>query len=52
MARFNDIKTLEKSAAVHAPIRNRFNRQRHLTRRDIFKQHRAAALAGWRQRAA
>ena len=26
-----------------------FNHQRHLNRRDIFKQGRAAALAEWRQ---
>ena len=28
---------------------NHFNHQRHLNRRDIFKQGRAAALAEWRQ---
>ena len=40
MARFRDIKTLQKFAAVHASIHNHFNHQRHLTRRDVFKQHR------------
>ena len=49
MARFRDIKTLQKFASVHASIHNH---QRHLTRRDIFKQGRAAALAEWRQLAA
>ena len=52
MARFRDIKTLQKFTAVHASIHNHFNHQRHLTRRDIFKQHGAAALAEWRQLAA
>ena len=58
MARFRDInnhniiKTLQKFTAVHASIHNHFNHERHLTRRDIFKQHRAAALTEWRQLAA
>jgi hypothetical protein len=29
-----------------------FNLERHLNRRDIFKQNRSAALAEWRQLAA
>ena len=49
MARFGDIKTLQKFAAVHASIYNHFNHQRHLNRRDIFNQYRAAALAEWCQ---
>ena len=52
MARFRDVKTLQKFAAVHASIHNHFNHERHLNRRDIFKQARAAALAEWRQLAA
>ena len=52
MARFRDEKTLQKFAAVHASIHNHFNHERHLNRRDIFKQARAAALAEWRQLAA
>ena len=52
MARFRDIKTLQKFAAVHASIHNHFNHQRLLNRRDTFKQHRATALAQWRQLAA
>ena len=43
MARFSDIKTLQKFASVHASFHNHFNHQRHLNRRDIFKQARAAA---------
>ncbi len=49
MAKFRDIKTLQKFAAVHASIHNHFNLDRHLNCRDIFKQNRAAVLAEWRQ---
>ncbi len=58
MARFRDIttrqkfKTLQKFAAAHASIHSHFNHDRHLNRRDIFKQNRATALAEWRQLAA
>ena len=52
MARFRDIKTLQKFSAVHASIYNHFNHQRHLNHRDIFRQARAAALAEWHQLAA
>ena len=46
MAKFRGIKTLQNFASVHASIHNHFNQDRHLNRRDIFKQNRAAALAG------
>jgi putative transposase len=46
MAKFRDVKTLQKFAAAHASIHNHFNH------RDIFKQNRSAALAEWRQLAA
>jgi putative transposase len=52
MAKFRDVKTLQKFAAVHASVHNHFNHERHLNRRDIFKENRAAALAEWRQLAA
>ena len=52
MARFRDIKTLQKFAAVHSMIHNHFNHQRNLNRRQVFKQYRAAALAEWRVLAA
>ncbi len=45
MAKFRDVKTLQKFASVDASVHNHFNHQRHLNRRDIFKQDRAAALA-------
>ena len=49
MAKFRNIKTLQKFASVHASIHNYFNLDRHLNRRDTFKQNRSAALAEWRQ---
>ncbi len=52
MAKFRDVKTLQKFAAVHASIHNHFNQDRHLDRRDIFRQNRSAALAEWCQLAA
>ncbi len=52
MARFRDIKTLQKFASIHASIHNHFNHQRHLNHRDTFKQTRATALTEWRQLAA
>jgi len=49
MAKFRDMKSLQKFAATHASIHNHFNLDRHLNRRDIFKQNRSSALAEWRQ---
>ena len=49
MAKFRDMKTLQKFAAAHASIHNHFNQDRHLNRRDIFKQNRSSALAEWRE---
>jgi len=52
MARFRDARTLQKFAAVQASIQNHFHQDRHLNRRDIFKQNRSVALAEWCQLAA
>ena len=52
MQRFRAVRTLQKFAAAHASIHNHFNHDRHLNRRDIFKQNRSAALVEWRQLAA
>jgi putative transposase len=49
MAKFRDMKTLQKFAAAHASTYNHFNHDRHLNSRDIFKRNRSAALAEWRQ---
>jgi len=52
MARFRDIKTLQKFASAHASIHNHFNLERHLIRRSDFKKNRSAALAEWCELAA
>ena len=52
MARFRDIKTLQKFSAMHSSLYNHFNHQRNLNPRHILKQNRAAALAEWRELAA
>jgi putative transposase len=52
MAKFRDIKTPQKFAAIHATSHNHFNLNRHFNCRDIFKQNHSAALAGWRLLAA
>lgn len=52
MAKFRDIKTLQKFASAHASIHNHFNHDRHLNPRETFRQNRSAALAEWRQLAA
>ena len=52
MAKFRNIMTLQKFAAIHASVHNHFNQDRHLNRRDIFKQNRSAAMAEWRELAA
>ena len=49
MARFRDIKTLQKFASAHVSIFNHFNHDRHLNNRETFKSARSAALAEWRQ---
>ena len=52
LARFRDVKTLQKFSVVHASIYNHFNHERQLVSRAIFKQNRAIALAEWNQLAA
>jgi len=49
MAKFRDVKILQIFASVHAPIHSHFSHDRHLNRRDMFKQNRSAAMAEWRQ---
>ena len=49
MAKFRSPATLRKFAAVHAPVHNHFNQERHLYSRKNFKLDRSAALAEWRQ---
>ena len=49
MARFRGTATLQKFASIHASVHNHFNQERHLYRRDIFKQNRSTALFEWRK---
>ena len=49
MAKFKDVKTLQKFTATHASICNHFNLSRDLNCRKIFKQNRALAVAEWRR---
>jgi putative transposase len=48
MERFRRMKTLQKFAAVHGTVHNHFNQERHLISRDLYRERRSAALAGWR----
>ena len=48
MQRFRRMRSLQKFVSVHASVFNHFNQDRSLTKRDHFKQSRAAALTEWR----
>ena len=48
MLRFRRMKTLQKFASVHAQVHNHFSQERHLVRRQIYRERRSAALAEWR----
>ena len=52
MAKFRDLKTLQKFASTHAAIHNLFNLERHIVSRNIYKQRRSGTLAEWRRLAA
>ncbi len=52
MAKFRNMKTLQKFASIHSSLHNHFNLERHLYSREIFKLNRTTALAEWRQLAA
>ncbi|KAF0228216.1 MAG: IS91-family [Beijerinckiaceae bacterium] len=49
MLRFRLMRSLQKFAAPHGSIYNRFNQERTLTSRASFKERRTAALTEWRQ---
>ena len=49
IARFRDLKTLQKFASTHASIHNHFSHDRHLNKQSTFKANRFAALAEWRE---
>ncbi len=49
MAKFRNVKSLQKFASIHLSLHNHFNQERHLYNRRTFKLHRTTALAEWRQ---
>ena len=48
MQRFKSGITLQKFTSIHSQIYNHFNHQRHLLKREIFKQQRSESLSEWR----
>ncbi|MBL6930304.1 MAG: IS6 family transposase [Rhodospirillales bacterium] len=49
MQRFRRMRSLQKFTALHSSVYNLFNHERHLAKRNSFKEQRNAALAEWRQ---
>lgn len=49
MSKFRLERSLQKFTAVHSPVYNHFNFQRHLIARDEFKIQRDTALFKWQQ---
>jgi len=47
MQRFKTAATLQKFLSYHSQIYNHFNHERHLERRQSFKQKRSAAFIEW-----
>ncbi len=52
MGKFRSFETLQKFVSTQSSVHNHFSHERHLNRREAFKQNRSAALAEWRQLAA
>jgi putative transposase len=48
MLRFRRMRSLQRSASVHASVTNQVNQERSLSSRPLFEANRAAALAEWR----
>jgi putative transposase len=46
--KFKSGMTLQIFTSTHSQIYNHFNHQRHLQRREIFKQKRSSSLTEWR----
>ena len=49
MLRFRRMRSLQMFTSVRSSVHNHFNLERHLYRRDGFKESRTAALAEWRR---
>jgi putative transposase len=52
MARFRQMKTLQKFASIHDSLHNHFATERHLLDRRTYKLQRSATLAEWQSLAA
>ena len=52
MGKFRSFETLQKFVATQSSLHSHFSHERHLNRRETFKQNRAVAMAEWRQLAA
>jgi putative transposase len=48
MQKFKSGVTLQIFTSIHSQIYNHFNHQRHLQKRDIFKDQRSNSLSEWR----
>ena len=48
MQKFRRPASLQKFSSIHASVYNHFNQDRHLNKRQTFKECRAAALTEWR----
>jgi putative transposase len=48
MQKFRSGVTLQIFTSIQSQIYNHFNHQRHLQKRDTFKQQRSNSLAEWR----
>ena len=48
MQKFKSAITLQIFTSIHSQIYNHFNHQRHLQKRDIYKQQRSNSLSEWR----
>ena len=49
MAKFRNVKSLQKFASIHSSPHNHFNQERHLYNRQVFKLKRSIALSEWRE---
>ncbi|SDL64327.1 putative transposase [Maricaulis salignorans] len=49
MGNFRSFETLQRFVSAQSSVHNHSSHERHLNRRETFKQNRSAALAEWRQ---
>lgn len=49
MLKNRKMRSLQKFASIRGPVYNHFNKERHLYRRQNYKENCTAALAKWQQ---